>query len=312
MKPNRIVIILLFILLACPLSQAAQNTGKTVEITSGVDKEKIEIGDWIKLEVLARNVSTKEVIFPEESENLGEFTVVGSNPLKSNRPGSQVQGQAYVLSIYTTGTHVIPPIEIKYRQRGEEEWHSKKSPQIPIEVRSVLTGDDKDIKDLKRLVGLGGGGLWIFLFLAVVLAAAVFSWLVWRRKRTRLLLEEKAKPPDVIAHEELDKLKAMDLPGKGRVKEYYVQLSDIVRRYLEGRFSYRAPEMTTEEFLNVIKRSEELTDEHKELLREFLSHCDMVKFAKYGPTSLEMIDSYKSAERLVDQTKTAEEEGDEA
>jgi hypothetical protein len=311
MKPNRIVITLLFILLACPLSQAAQNTGKTVEITSDVDKETVEIGDWIKLEVRARNVSGKEVVFPEKSKNLGEFTVIGSGPLKSNRPGSQVQGQAYVLSIYTTGTHVIPPVEVKYRQTGEEEWHSKESPQIPIEVKSVLTGDDKDIKDLKGLIGPGGGGLWIFLFLAAVLAVAVLSWLVWRKKKAFILPEEKAKPPDVIAHEELNKLKAMDLPGKGRVKEYYIRLSDIVRRYLEGRFSYRAPEMTTEEFLNAVKRSKELTDEHKELLKEFLSHCDMVKFAKYGPTPLEIIDSYKSAERLVDQTKAAGEEEDE-
>ncbi|MFC1480537.1 hypothetical protein ACFL5Y_03735 [Candidatus Omnitrophota bacterium] len=100
----------------------------------------------------------------------------------------------------------------------------------------------------------------------------------------------------------------MDLPGQGRIKEYYVRLSDIVRHYLEDRFSFRAPEMTTEEFMERVKNSSEMLKKHKELLGDFLSHCDMVKFAKYGPTSLEMLDSFQSAERLVDQTRIREEE----
>jgi hypothetical protein len=111
-----------------------------------------------------------------------------------------------------------------------------------------------------------------------------------------------------IAYEELAKLKAMDLPAKGMIKEYYIRLSDIARRYIENRFSYRAPEMTTEEFLNYIKISGELGPEHRDLLKNFLTQCDMVKFAKYGPTPLEILDSFKLAEKFVDQTKLVEKE----
>jgi hypothetical protein len=107
---------------------------------------------------------------------------------------------------------------------------------------------------------------------------------------------------------EQEELRAMDLPGKGRIKEYYFRLSDIVRRYLENRFSYRAPEMTTEEFLSAIKDSKEFSNELRGLLKEFLSHCDMVKFAKYGPTPIEILDSFKAAENLIDRTKLTEEE----
>ena len=115
-------------------------------------------------------------------------------------------------------------------------------------------------------------------------------------------LEELNRLFDVI-----QELKGQDLPGKGLIKEYYTRLSDIVRRYLENRFSFRAPEMTTEEFMENIKNSSVLVEEHKELLKEFLSHCDMVKFAKYGPTPIEMLDSFKSAESLVEQTRLEEE-----
>ena len=69
--------------------------------------------------------------------------------------------------------------------------------------------------------------------------------------------------------------------------------------------------MTTEEFMIALKASPEVASEHKKLLKEFLSHCDMVKFAKYGPTPLEMVDSFNSALNLVEQTRLVEEEEEE-
>jgi len=122
---------------------------------------------------------------------------------------------------------------------------------------------------------------------------------------------DKLKTAYDIAYEELDKLKKMDLPNHGRIKEYYVILSDITRHYLENRFNFRAPEMTTEEFLESVKKAPQLTVEHKKVLKEFLSQCDMVKFAKYGPTPIEILDSFKSAEALVDGTKIEEKEDEE-
>ncbi|MDD5634688.1 MAG: hypothetical protein PHW46_05385, partial [Candidatus Omnitrophica bacterium] len=122
-------------------------------------------------------------------------------------------------------------------------------------------------------------------------------------KRTK-----KIKSADEIAYEQLTILKNKELPKKGLIKEYYTELSDIIRHYLENRFNFRAPEMTTEEFLESVKRSPELSIEHRGLLQDFLSQCDMVKFAKYGPTQLEMLDSFKAAERFIDQTRIIPEE----
>jgi hypothetical protein len=312
MHLKKTVIVLLFVLAQYSFC-LAEGIDDRPEVTAEVDKKEISIGDWIKFDVRARNISTEEIFFPQGLESLGEFSVLESHPLKQKWSGPRIEGREYVLSVYTTGTHVIPPIEVKYRLPGEDEWKTKESPQVPIEVGSVLTGNDTDIKDLKGLAGLGGGFFNIFLVVVVILAVAGFLYFLWRKRKAGALEEKKReKSPDVVAHEELNKLKTMDLPGKGQVKEYYIRLSDIARHYLEGRFSYRAPEMTTEEFLDEIKRSKELANEHKDLLKEFLSHCDLVKFAKYGPTPLEILDSFKAAERLVDQTKREEGEEDEA
>jgi hypothetical protein len=63
--------------------------------------------------------------------------------------------------------------------------------------------------------------------------------------------------------------------------------------------------MTTEEFLNTLKDSKVLNAGRKILLKDFLSHCDMVKFAKYLPDEKEIEASYGSAKRFIDETREA-------
>jgi hypothetical protein len=305
-----IITVLLIAGITGPSFSAVPDSKKgAIGVTARADKEQIAIGDRIKLDIFVKDTAGKEVLFPEAPEKFGDFTVIEAHPLKAKWPRKETIGQAYVLSIYTTGTHVIPPVQVKYRVSHKDEWRAEESRQIPIDVRSVLTGNDTDIKDLKGLVLLKGNMFW-FLVLVIVLAGAAILWLLWRRKMARTsVMETGRKFAHEIAYDQLDKLQAMDLPGKGKVKEYYIRLSDIVRRYLENRFSYRVPEMTTEEFLSAIRKAKEFKDQHRELLKRFLSHCDMVKFAKYGPTPLEMLDSFKAARQLIDQTRLKEEEG---
>ena len=283
-----------------------------VRLLATVDKEEIKIGDRVKLDVFVEGASGYDVFFPETLDNAGEFALIGSSPLKSGWGRSIRQGREYVMSIYTTGTHVIPPVQVGYKKPEDIEWKTVNTPQFPIEVKSVLTKINSDIMEIKGLLGLSGGFPWVAFILGIVLAGALISWVLWRRALAAAEADrEEPRLPHEVAYEQLRLLKAKDLPGQGLVKEYYTELSDIIRRYLEGRFSFRAPEMTTEEFMESIKRSALLTREHKDILGGFLSHCDMVKFARYGPSELEMMDSYRSAEQLVDQTREEEEEDEE-
>lgn len=284
-----------------------------LEVTSSVDKDEVHIGDRITLEVTAPKTKGVDIVFPDEPENIGEFSLIESNPIKSGWGSSERIGRAYTVSIYTTGTHVIPPVEVEYKTPEEVAWNIALSPQVPVEVKSLLTGNDTNIHDIKGLIslGIGLGKFLLILFILALLAAVGF--LIFKLKRK--IVEERERrrlSPSEIAYRQLIALKAEDLPGKGKIKEYYSELSDIARHYLEGRFALRAPEMTTEEFLAGLKGSPLLEDEHKKLLGDFLYHCDMVKFAKYGPTPLEVLDSFSSCEKLIDQTRKIPEEEEEA
>ena len=165
--------------------------------------------------------------------------------------------------------------------------------------------DARDIRDIKDPIGFPSVLLPVFLFLLWLCLVAGVVFLIrclMKRKKTRVL----RLLPHEIAYARLEELKNKKLIDKNKIKEFYIKLSDIIRHYLEARFALKAPEMTTEEFLAKLRQTEILTREHKKLLKEFLIHCDLVKFAKYGPMLSEIDSSFNSAKKLVDQTKKEE------
>ncbi len=65
----------------------------------------------------------------------------------------------------------------------------------------------------------------------------------------------------------------------------------------------RAPELTTEEFLASVGQSSGLSSDHQVLLREFLKHADLVKFAGIQPSADDIDNSVRAAERFLDETR---------
>jgi hypothetical protein len=90
--------------------------------------------------------------------------------------------------------------------------------------------------------------------------------------------------PHEWAARELDRVEALRLPEAGEVERYHTLLSDVVRSYLERRFSLPASQQTTAEFLETMRRSPQLAPAQQALLRDFLERCDMAKFARAAPS----------------------------
>ncbi|OIO36611.1 MAG: hypothetical protein AUJ74_01920 [Candidatus Omnitrophica bacterium CG1_02_44_16] len=162
---------------------------------------------------------------------------------------------------------------------------------------------NETLRDIKGPLSLNGH-LNIFLLLGLLVLLAVLAFLFLSRRKNVGVIVRK-RPAHEIAYEQLEKLKAKDLVRQGKIKEYYSEVSDIIRRYLENRFLLKAPEMTTEEFLFYVRDYSQLVSAYKASLRGFLTACDLVKFAKYIPTFEEMDAIFVSAKKLVDETKVA-------
>ena len=173
-------------------------------------------------------------------------------------------------------------------------------------MKSLLEGEAEtaEIRDIKGPLSAYNATL-LYIALAVLLAIAVIAAIIMflkKRKQAKKIIVP-LRPAHEIAFEAFQELVNKGLLRNGRINEYYFELSNIVRHYLENRFQLRAPEMTTEEFLSTLRLTDKLQADHKALLQEFMSHCDMVKFAKYHPADNEIETSYESARRLVEQTK---------
>ncbi|MGH8024578.1 MAG: hypothetical protein ACRED1_13400 [Limisphaerales bacterium] len=160
-----------------------------------------------------------------------------------------------------------------------------------------------DIHDIKPPIDIPNGleWLWLAIAAAALLAILYLAWRLWTKYRLRAAVEPRV-PAHIRAKEALQK--ALEIIGQP--KAFCVLVSDTVRRYLEERFAFHAPERTTEEFLRELSETDLLTGDQKESLGRFLENCDLVKFAKYEPGENELRELHSSAVRLVEETQPVE------
>ena len=171
-------------------------------------------------------------------------------------------------------------------------------------TNAVAPAEIPDIRPLKDVVDIPTGNEWVwwlFVAAAALVIAGVIAWFVRRSlaKRSEQLAPLPPSAPHVVAWERLQR--ALDLIHEA--EWFCIEVSHIIRVYLEERFSLHAPDRTTEEFLLELQSSRHLAGEQKQLLANFLSECDMVKFARAEPPEQELRSLHETASRLVGETQ---------
>ncbi|MFI5396247.1 MAG: hypothetical protein ACHQ9S_12010 [Candidatus Binatia bacterium] len=279
-----------------------------VTVQARVDRNQISIGDPIRYTVEVTAAADTEIIIPVFSGTLGDFTVSDFGELPTRKEnGRIITARWYTLTIFSTGDHLVPAPKVHYRLPGEDLREAEGN-ELLVGVTSLLAQEKNaaDIRDIKppeevpfdwRPYGFGAA-----VVLAVGLLGAGLFYVLNRPRRQRLL---PPQPPHEAALAALNRLRARHFIEEGKFEEYYVQLSAIVRRYLEDRFSLRAPEMTTEEFLTTVAGDGRLAPPHRRLLADFLSQADLVKFARHLPTLQDSEGAYTAARRFVEETQPA-------
>jgi hypothetical protein len=109
--------------------------------------------------------------------------------------------------------------------------------------------------------------------------------------------EKPKEPAHVVALRELDRIKDEKLWQKDKTKQYYSEVTDVIRTYIEDRFEIRAMEQTTDEIMTSFRyRRDLLNEKSMGNLSQILSLADLVKFAKYHPLpdddNLTLVNSY--------------------
>jgi len=160
---------------------------------------------------------------------------------------------------------------------------------------------NQDIRDIRGPIHLPSPWLWtLWLAGGAAFAALLYAGWLWNRRRS----STPALLPYEIALARLAEARSMMQPENAR--EFSITVSEIVRHYIEVRFGVWAARRTTEEFLHdVVDQSDALLTNHRELLDDFLGHCDLAKFARWILSVPEMETMLQSAHTFVLETGRA-------
>ena len=157
------------------------------------------------------------------------------------------------------------------------------------------------LRDIHGPVALPGDWWWLWVMAGFLLVVLVV-WCLWRvyRRFQRPAPAPIPVPPWERALAALDQLEQMRFDGEEAGKNFYFLLSGVIRTYIEERFNIRAPEMTTEEFMECVRRSPDLLAVQQDFLAQFLSFSDMVKFACYETRDGDRVEALATARRFVE------------
>ncbi len=282
--------------------------------TVSIAPAKPKLGDTITLTLTVEAEPKVAVEMPPFGEALGRFAVVDFTPRQTRRnDGGTISTHIYRLDAPMSGRQRIPPLRVEFvdeRQAGSAEPRELLTEEISLDIESVLPAGASTAElrpargELPETVGAGWWKRWwpVLAIGAAVVCAATALVLLRRGARRK-----KRVSAYRVALTRLRALEARGFPTADQADAWYVELSGIIRRYLEDRYRLRAPELTTEEFLREAQRSSELSPGHRELLTAFLADCDRVKFAAYRPEQAESREALETSRRFVEETRVVEE-----
>lgn len=267
---------------------SVKKTYGPVTATVAVSSKDIDFGDCVECRItLEYPIDVVLISLPDLINRPGKFAVADARPpetkFEANKMGRTVLW--YKLEPALPGRHAIEPQEIRFadRRAGERGGEYRfETPEISIDVRGSVQGE-ADWAKLKDIRAERRGPFKIsWPWVAALLVAASFLAALYIR-----LIRNAPPAPPMPAHlwadVELDRLLRANLIDKGCVDEFVARLSNILRQYIERRFSLRAPDRTTEEFYLELNASSALNNTQQSSILEFLRRADLVKFAADHP-----------------------------
>ena len=267
--------------------------GFSQKITTSIDSSQIKIGSQFKLTIKASVNAKDKVVFPE-----GKFFValeiLESYPVDTIKNNSQYELiKKYGLTQFDSGRYTLPNLLVKINQTAF------RTDSLSILVNNVKVDTTKqqmyDIKNIIATEEAPSSEWWKWLLLLALIVASGFAsyFIIKKIQKRKETAEEFFASPIEKAIAYLQNLDKKQLIQKGEVKEYYSEMTDIARTYIEESVNVPAMESTSSELIAALKKaiSEKKMFINREELNQFkvvLENADLVKFAKSKPMQFEI------------------------
>ena len=305
-------LLLLVVILFCNIPESLDAQVYTAGVK--MDTSKILIGDQTKLTISVRipaeTIGSKNqflkwhTVKDTISQNIEVVSVSKIDTSISKDKKTYLLTQDIIITSFDSGFFVIPPF--RFLRNGDTLKYLE-TQALLLEVLTLAVDTTQAIKDIKPPldVPFTFSELLPYIILGIVIVGVILLiiYLFLKRKNKSIANPEKEiiVPDHEIAFAKLNELKTKKLWQEGKSKEYYTQLTEIIRNYIEARFKIMALEKTTDEIITSF-RSIDINEEAKNKLKQMLSLADFVKFAKINPLPLENELSINNAYDFVTQT----------
>lgn len=267
-----------------------------------VSKSSLKIGEPAEYKIALEYPGNYTVSMPDPSDIFEKLEVIDKKleiPTKSSARKMSKALILYKITGYEPGEYFTKEFEISLVDGDTVRKIPIGKIKIVIEDLKPSAADTDDIRDIKPpLWPASHTALFVVFFALAVLAAAYY----YSKKKRKVPFastssSEEKIDPSKVALEKLEALLLKNLLAEGKIKEFYIELSEIFRIFLAEKYGIPVIERTTSELYRSMKG---LVDKKYNLsVKEFLENCDMVKFAEYLPAEDEIKKDVEKMKGLI-------------
>ncbi|HEX8577690.1 MAG TPA: hypothetical protein VF677_15495 [Flavobacterium sp.] len=272
------------------------------QVTTSIDTLKNKIGAQFNLTVSANVDTLSNVVFPR-GNTFGRMEVIRNYVVDTiKKDGRYELVKRYGLAQFDSGKYTIPGLKVLINNKVFL------TDSLAVEVANVEVDTLRQkMYDIKPIASAQSNNSWVWKLLLILLLLAgigvLVYWLV-KKYQKKKIEAEVYKTPIEKATALLNTLEQKELWQKGEIKNYYSELTDITRNYIEEAIEIPAMESTTFELIEGLKTASQkkkmkLSQETIENLLAVLKRADLVKFAKSRPLDFEITEDRKKIEKAI-------------
>jgi len=259
----------------------------SVKIESFLDKNMISVGDRVTYTVRFIYSDSIKINLPDVGSNLGQFEIKDHHEKEvyKNESNQFVKEYTYIITPWVSGTFIIPSLDFSYSTK-EQENVILKSNEHRLEAKSLLKEDDQDIRDINGPHSIPYKYLpWVIAAIVFIVLIGLFIWLYYYyRDKNKFKMRnsgEEEIAPEIQARQLIKEAEDHYLNEDLECKNFYIQLSYAIRKYLERKFNILALEESGSSTAIIIEKDMRFDEKQTLFLADFLRETDMVKFAKF-------------------------------
>ena len=299
-----------FALLVLCICSAPTASGQQLEARFSADT--VSIGERFTLTITALHGFLDPPSFPAVADvdsAFGDIVPLGlvSAGLEMVDSDVRLDSIVYNVTTFALDSALLPPMRISFEGGTAEAF----TPAVTVPVRSMVTQEATGIRDLADPVEFGTPPWpYVLLGIAVVILAGVIWYFFIRRRPPEVIVRkppDPTRPPHKVALARLRALETAPLVTRSQIEAYYVELSDIVRTYLEHRLGVLALESTTREIGQALDDSEVrhmVPAGLPQQVDRILSLSDLVKFADFSPQTEQGLQARSESVQVVERVET--------